>query len=75
MVFIFKKCLIIENYYFNTQNTMGLLHEVTVPTESATFGMGCFWAPDSLYGATSGVIRTKVGYAGGAFDNPTYRNL
>lgn len=54
---------------------MGLLHQVTVPTESATFGMGCFWAPDSLYGATPGVIRTKVGYAGGTFDSPTYRNL
>lgn len=54
---------------------MGLLHHVTIPTKSATFGMGCFWAPDSLYGATQGVIRTKVGYAGGTFDSPTYRNL
>lgn len=54
---------------------MGINHRVSVPTESATFGMGCFWLPDSLYGATPGVIRTKVGYSGGTLDNPTYRNL
>jgi peptide-methionine (S)-S-oxide reductase len=37
--------------------------------------MGCFWAGDSLFGATLGVIRTSVGYAGGLKDNPAYRNL
>ncbi|KAJ8664781.1 hypothetical protein QAD02_006443, partial [Eretmocerus hayati] len=41
----------------------------------ATFGMGCFWAGDSLFGATPGVIRTCVGYAGGTKDKPVYRNL
>lgn len=43
--------------------------------KKATFGMGCFWAGDSLFGATPGVIRTSVGYAGGLKDNPAYRNL
>ncbi|XP_011502228.1 PREDICTED: peptide methionine sulfoxide reductase [Ceratosolen solmsi marchali] len=37
--------------------------------------MGCFWAGDSLFGATPGVIRTCVGYAGGLKDNPAYSNL
>lgn len=41
----------------------------------ATFGMGCFWAGDALFGATTGVVRTRVGYAGGTRDSPTYRNL
>lgn len=41
----------------------------------ATFGMGCFWAGDSLFGATSGVLRTRVGYAGGTQPSPTYRNM
>lgn len=43
--------------------------------ETATFSMGCFWGPDSLFGAVSGVINTKVGYAGGKKENPTYYRL
>ena len=27
--------------------------------------MGCFWSAEALYGATTGVLRTKVGYSGG----------
>ncbi|KAI8037859.1 hypothetical protein M5D96_009360 [Drosophila gunungcola] len=32
-------------------------------------------APESLYGATRGVLRTTVGYAGGSSDLPTYRKM
>ncbi|XP_077273671.1 methionine sulfoxide reductase A isoform X3 [Temnothorax americanus] len=41
----------------------------------ATFGMGCFWAGDSLFGALPGVIRTCVGYAGGTKESPAYKNI
>ena len=44
-------------------------------TETATFALGCFWAPDSLFGSLDGVVRTRVGYAGGTLENPTYYNL
>lgn len=44
-------------------------------TETATFALGCFWGPDSLFGCTKGVVRTRVGYAGGTLKNPTYHNL
>ncbi|KOB72754.1 Ecdysone-induced protein 28/29kD [Operophtera brumata] len=37
--------------------------------------MGCFWSNDSLFGATPGVVRTRVGYSGGTTKNPAYRNL
>jgi len=43
--------------------------------ETATFAMGCFWAPDGLFGVLPGIIRTHVGYAGGTSDSPTYDNL
>jgi len=33
-------------------------------TETATFGIGCFWGPDAQFGAIDGVVRTRVGYAG-----------
>ena len=51
------------------------LHKVDVPTNKATFAMGCFWAPDSLFGATRGVVRTRVGYTGGTKVGPTYKSL
>ena len=44
-------------------------------TETATLALGCFWGPDSQFGVTPGVIRTRVGYAGGRQSNPTYYNL
>lgn len=44
-------------------------------TETATFGLGCFWGPDGTFGAMDGVVRTRVGYAGGRKPNPTYHGL
>jgi peptide-methionine (S)-S-oxide reductase len=44
-------------------------------TETATFALGCFWGPDAQFGITPGVIRTRVGYAGGQQPDPTYYNL
>ncbi|XP_054288615.1 peptide methionine sulfoxide reductase-like isoform X1 [Macrosteles quadrilineatus] len=60
---------------FTEGSAMELLHDVDVPVEKATFGMGCFWGIDSLYGGKVGVIRTKVGYGGGKMANPTYYNI
>ncbi|MFC4098482.1 peptide-methionine (S)-S-oxide reductase MsrA [Paenibacillus xanthanilyticus] len=45
------------------------------PGEVITFGMGCFWSPDALFGSRPGVIRTRVGYAGGKTESPTYRRM
>lgn len=44
-------------------------------TETATFGLGCFWGPDARFGAQNGVVRTRVGYAGGTRADPTYHAL
>lgn len=41
-------------------------------TETATFGLGCFWGPDASFGALDGVVRTRVGYAGGTEPEPSY---
>ncbi|XP_050092567.1 peptide methionine sulfoxide reductase [Anopheles aquasalis] len=50
-------------------------HHVHNNCKKATFGMGCFWGCDSLFGATKGVLRTRVGYAGGTTKNPSYKNM
>ncbi|MUV89178.1 peptide methionine sulfoxide reductase [Halapricum sp. CBA1109] len=44
-------------------------------TETVTFGLGCFWGPDARFGAMEGVVRTRVGYAGGTKPDPTYHAL
>lgn len=43
--------------------------------KTATFGMGCFWGPEARFGSLPGVMRTRVGYAGGTVPNPTYRQM
>lgn len=51
------------------------LNEHAQTIEKATFGMGCFWGPDTLFGSLPGVIQTEVGFAGGTSKAPTYRNI
>ncbi len=43
--------------------------------ETVTLGMGCFWSPEALFGHLPGVVRTRVGYAGGTADHPTYHEM
>lgn len=44
-------------------------------TETATVALGCFWGPDAKLGAMDGVVRTRVGYAGGTTPEPTYADI
>ena len=38
-------------------------------------GAGCFWGVEEAFKNTSGVLNTRVGYSGGDFDNPTYKDV
>jgi len=49
--------------------------EAPTDTRTATFGLGCFWGPDAAFGALDGVVRTRVGYAGGTKPDPSYEVL
>jgi peptide-methionine (S)-S-oxide reductase len=42
-------------------------------TETAVFGLGCFWGAEKAFWQLPGVVSTAVGYAGGYTPNPTYR--
>jgi peptide-methionine (S)-S-oxide reductase len=41
-------------------------------SQTAVFGLGCFWGAERKFWQTEGVYSTAVGYAGGYTPNPTY---
>lgn len=54
-------------------------HSLTPPfpdgTETALFGLGCFWGAERKFWQTEGVYTTAVGYAAGYTPNPTYQEV
>ena len=58
------------NHYVNGHPLKGPYPE---DSESAIFGLGCFWGAErKFWQAGEGVYVTAVGYAGGFTPNPTY---
>jgi peptide-methionine (S)-S-oxide reductase len=43
--------------------------------KKATFGAGCFWGVEAAFRRLDGVTRTRVGYAGGGVENPSYEQV
>jgi peptide-methionine (S)-S-oxide reductase len=43
--------------------------------KKATFGAGCFWGVEAAFRQVDGVTKTRVGYAGGTLENPTYEDV
>ncbi len=43
--------------------------------KQATFGAGCFWGVETAFRRIPGVVDVAVGYTGGTFENPTYKDV
>jgi peptide-methionine (S)-S-oxide reductase len=43
--------------------------------EVATFGAGCFWGVEETFRQLTGVTKTEVGYSGGNFEDPGYKDV
>ena len=44
-------------------------------TQTAIFGLGCFWGDEKAFWQLPGVVTTAVGYVGGSTPNPTYQEV
>lgn len=55
-----------------TTNTNG---SVNTPTDTATFGTGCFWCTEAVFQQLDGVIKSTSGYSGGQVSNPSYKEV
>lgn len=44
-------------------------------TETATFGAGCFWHIQEVFGMQPGVLKATAGYSGGRVKDPTYEDV
>lgn len=61
--------------YQTVQDMVNKFRPKAETVETATFGMGCFWGPDAMFGSLRGVLQTRVGFAGGTSPKPTYRHM
>ena len=43
--------------------------------KKAMFGAGCFWGVEAAFRQVEGVHDVAVGYSGGSYPNPTYRDV
>ncbi len=47
----------------------------STPTDTATFGGGCYWCVEAVYSELKGVVSVTSGFSGGARPNPSYEQV
>jgi len=54
---------------------MWLLYKEVKLMGKVVFAGGCFWGVEAYFNTINGVLFTKVGYANGSTENPTYEQV
>lgn len=70
--------------YFTAKNQRHCVNSLSIDfshsntildSEEAIFAGGCFWGVQHLFNQLKGVVKTEVGYTGGHYLNPSYRDV
>lgn len=69
--FVFPINVTAQANKLNQQSKMNM----TMQTDTATFGTGCFWCTEAIFQSLNGVISATSGYSGGERINPTYEQV
>jgi peptide-methionine (S)-S-oxide reductase len=70
-----EKSILQYSQYHVTMSEEKTIQADTKKLQVATFAAGCFWGIEEAFSKIKGVKSTMVGYTGGLFDNPTYRDV
>jgi len=77
-LYSFARSLFIKKGNFDMKKTvlfLALSVAVMAETQTIVFGAGCFWGVEKHFDNLEGVTQARAGYAGGNYDNPTYREV
>ena len=59
----------------NSANFEPIYTSLSMNTDTATFGNGCFWCTEAVFQQLNGVVSATSGYSGGHVANPTYEQV
>jgi len=59
----------------NAANFEPIYTSLSMNTDTATFGNGCFWCTEAIFQQLNGVISATSGYSGGHVANPSYEEV
>jgi peptide-methionine (S)-S-oxide reductase len=65
----------IQHETTQNKNMTNTLNTQPKPTDTATFGTGCFWCTEAIFQQLKGVVKVTSGYSGGHAPNPTYKEV
>ncbi|WP_183562819.1 peptide-methionine (S)-S-oxide reductase MsrA [Mucilaginibacter sp. SP1R1] len=68
-------CLLFFVLLFNTAAFAQKPAAVPSGTQTATFGMGCFWCSEAIFTRLKGVVKVESGFSGGTVKNPSYEQV
>lgn len=54
---------------------LGVSMALSANVQTIVFGAGCFWGVEKYFSQLEGVVKATSGYAGGNYDNPTYKKV